>query len=118
MATKTITIIGFGSLLSPTSAKTTFPELRNFKLAKVKGFRRIFTHPASIFFERGIANMETLEISSLCAEPCHGAEFICSVFEAEDIGMERFKEREEEFDLVMSEYVELDTGITRIRISL
>ena len=33
------------------------------------------------FFERGIANAETKEFSSLCAEPCAGASFICTVFE-------------------------------------
>ena len=64
-----ITILGFGSLLSEKSSRTTFPTLQNFRLGRVPNYRRVFRHPASIFFHRGIANLNTLEISSLCAEP-------------------------------------------------
>jgi len=35
-----VTIIGFGSLLSPTSSRTTFPNLQNFRLARIEGYRR------------------------------------------------------------------------------
>lgn len=76
-----VTILGFGSLLSERSAKSTFPNLQNFRLGKVKNYRRVFGHPASIFFERGIANYESKEMSSLAAEYCPGSSFICSVFE-------------------------------------
>lgn len=76
-----VTILGFGSLLSEHSAKLTFPNLSNFRLGKVNNYRRVFDHPASIFFSRGIANQETMEMSSLSAEYCPGASFICSVFE-------------------------------------
>jgi hypothetical protein len=37
-----MTIAGFGSLLSETSARSTFPNLQNFRLARVRGFRRVF----------------------------------------------------------------------------
>jgi hypothetical protein len=76
-----VTILGFGSLLSERSAKLTFPNLSNFRLGKVNNYRRVFDHPASIFFSRGIANQKTMEMSSLAAEYCPGASFICSVFE-------------------------------------
>ena len=39
-----MTIAGFGSLLSERSARTTFPALRNFRLGRVRGFRRVFAH--------------------------------------------------------------------------
>jgi len=51
---KGVTLVGFGSLLSETSSCTTFPTLTNFRLGRVRGFRRIFRHPAAIFYERGM----------------------------------------------------------------
>ena len=67
--TTTATILGLGSLLSERSSRTTFPDLKNFRLGRVSsGYRRVFGHPASIFFERGLANVPTKEFSSLAAE--------------------------------------------------
>ena len=87
----------------------TFPELENFRLGRVPNYRRVFGHPASIFFERGIANLETKEISSLSAEPCQEHPgFVCSIFEVPNNDMmkdngvpsQAFLEREEEFNIV------------------
>merc|ERR1719491_2890157 len=65
----TVTILGLGSLLSERSSRTTFPELTNFRLGRVSNkYRRVFGHPASIFFQRGLANKHTQEFSSLSAE--------------------------------------------------
>ena len=47
-----ISVAGFGSLLSESSARSTFPDLRNFRAGKVRGYRRIFAHTASVFFQR------------------------------------------------------------------
>ena len=119
----TITILGLGSLLSERSSRLTFPNLVNFRLGRVPNHRRVFMHPAAIFFERGIANMDTLEISSLSCEECNGASFVCSVFEVpkdeilvegnEDekgtiIPSQAYLEREEEFDIVDVPYLEMD----------
>jgi hypothetical protein len=117
----TVTVLGFGSLLSQRSCKTTFPDLENFRLGRVPKYRRVFSHPASIFFQRGIANLKTLEISSLSAEYAgEDSSFICSVFEVPSKDMmengipsEAFLEREEEFDIVTVPYVELQDGSTR-----
>lgn len=58
-----ITILGFGSLLSEKSARLTFPHLANFRLGRVgPKYRRVFGHPASIFFQRDIADLVTLQI--------------------------------------------------------
>ncbi|RYR12978.1 hypothetical protein Ahy_B04g070219 isoform C [Arachis hypogaea] len=76
-----ISICGFGSLLSETSARSTFPDLLNFRVARLNGFRRVFAHVAPVFFERGIAKPETMEISSLSVEPCEGETLIVTVFE-------------------------------------
>ena len=64
-----IAVLGIGSLLSERSARHTSPNLRNFRTARVKGWRRVFAHTAPVFFERGIARPETREISSLSMEP-------------------------------------------------
>uniref|UniRef100_A0A7S4EK54 Uncharacterized protein n=1 Tax=Pseudo-nitzschia australis TaxID=44445 RepID=A0A7S4EK54_9STRA len=98
-ASSMVTILGLGSLLSERSSRTTFPDLCNFRLGRVSNrYRRVFGHPASIFFQRGLANMETKEISSLSAEEfdfcgngdggngnnthaCTRGGFVCSVFE-------------------------------------
>lgn len=92
-----ISIAGFGSLLSERSSRSTFPDLKNFRVGKLKGFRRVFAHVAPIFFERGIAKPETKEISSLSVEPCEGEELIVTVFEIQKSEVPSFLERELEF---------------------
>ncbi|KAL4562514.1 hypothetical protein LXL04_034720 [Taraxacum kok-saghyz] len=61
------------------SAMSTFPDLINFRVAKLNGFRLVFAHVAPIFFERGIAKPETKEISRLSVEPCEGESLIVTV---------------------------------------
>ena len=63
-----MTIAGFGSLLSERSARSTFPDLDNFRLARVTGWRRVFAHACDIFYARGIARPDTGEVSSLSVE--------------------------------------------------
>lgn len=92
-----ISICGFGSLLSERSARSTFPELINFRIGKLSGFRRVFAHVAPIFFERGIAVPETKEISSLSVEPCDGESLIITIFEITRSEIPSFIEREHEF---------------------
>lgn len=92
-----LSIGGFGSLLSEKSARYTFPALKNFRTARLLGFRRVFGHAAPIFFERGIANLETKEISSLSVEPCLGESIIITVFEIDISEVPAFMEREHEF---------------------
>ncbi|RZC50962.1 hypothetical protein C5167_019389 [Papaver somniferum] len=79
-----LSICGFGSLLSERSSRSTFPDLINFRIAKLIGFRRVFAHTAPIFFERGIANPQIQEISSLSVEPCEGETLVVTVFEIKE----------------------------------
>lgn len=76
-----MTVAGFGSLLSERSARTTFPDLQNFRPGRLRGYRRVFAHTADIFFVRGIARPETGEISSLSCEQRAGSELVVSLFE-------------------------------------
>jgi hypothetical protein len=115
-----VTILGFGSLLSERSSRMTFPDLKNFRLGRVTGYRRVFGHPASIFFQRGLANLETKEMSSLSAEYTGDDKtgFVCSVFEVPNTEMmssdgvptKAFLEREEEFDIIEVPYLDYDTN--------
>ena len=75
------TILGFGSLLSEQSSRLTFPDLENFRLVRVPDYRRLMQHPASIFFQRGIADPQKKNWCSLSAEPCPGASFVACAFE-------------------------------------
>ncbi|KAL0388839.1 UNVERIFIED_CONTAM: hypothetical protein Sradi_2765700 [Sesamum radiatum] len=54
-----VSICDYATLLSERSARSMFPNLINFRLAKLSGFRRVFAHVAPIFFELGIAKPET-----------------------------------------------------------
>ncbi|OMP11873.1 hypothetical protein COLO4_03630 [Corchorus olitorius] len=92
-----ISICGFGSLLSEKSARSTFPNLLNFRVAKLNGFRRVFAHVAPIFFDNGIAKPETKEISSLSVEPCEGETLIVTAFEIQQSEIPAFMDRELEF---------------------
>ncbi|KAG0489780.1 hypothetical protein HPP92_006643 [Vanilla planifolia] len=92
-----LSVCGFGSLLSERSARSTFPDLKNFRVAVLRGFRRVFAHVAPIFFERGIAKEETKEVSSLSVEPCEGESLLITVFEITGSEVPSFIERENEF---------------------
>jgi len=93
-----VTIVGFGSLLSRRSAGATFPHLRNFRPGLLRGHRRVFAHVAAIFVERGIANVETKEMSSLSVEPCADAtDLVVCLFEIPLSDLPAFYQREQEF---------------------
>lgn len=118
---ETLTILGFGSLLSERSSRMTFPDLKNFRLARLPKYRRVFGHPASIFFQRNIANMETLEMSSLSVEYVSEdyAGFLCAAYEVAKHGMMddgmpslAYLEREEEFDIQPVMFFDLTTNST------
>lgn len=102
-----ITIVGFGSLMSPTSSRNTFPNLKNFKVVRVEGYRRLFRHPAAIFFERGIAELENLRISSLCTEKSPGNSFLAVAFTLDAETVDAFLKREEEFSFDICRYKSL-----------
>ncbi|OIW13726.1 hypothetical protein TanjilG_17905 [Lupinus angustifolius] len=92
-----ISICGFGSLLSERSARSTFPDLLNFRTARLNDFRRVFAHVAPVFFERGIAKPETMEISSLSVEPFEGETLVVTVFEIKKSEIPAYIKREVEF---------------------
>ncbi|KAL6343964.1 hypothetical protein AAG906_027737 [Vitis piasezkii] len=92
-----LSICGFGSLLSERSARSTFPDLINFRVARLNGFRRVFAHVTPVFFERGIAKPKTMEISGLSVEPCEGESLIVTVFEIHRSEIPSYIKREIEY---------------------
>ncbi|KAI8472730.1 MAG: hypothetical protein J3K34DRAFT_412916 [Monoraphidium minutum] len=106
------TVAGFGSLLSERSARSTFPELQNFRAARLRGWRRVFAHTADVFFARGIARPETGEISSLSCEPAAGADIVVALFEVpfSPDAVRAFIAREHEFRFVAVQPESLDGG--------
>lgn len=78
-------VVGFGSLMSERSAKSTFPSLSNFKPVRVEGYRRVFSHPTAIFFERGIACLESKQMASLSIEKAPGHAFSGTAFNLSDM---------------------------------
>ncbi|CEM20093.1 unnamed protein product [Vitrella brassicaformis CCMP3155] len=98
------TIVGIGSLLGEKSSRMTFPHLINFRLGRLKGFRRVFEHPVTDWFETGIANRETLECSGLTAERIEDGQtdegFLVTVFEIPVSDLDAFYQREWEFEIL------------------
>lgn len=114
-----MTVAGFGSLLSERSARTTFPNLQNFRPGRLLGWRRVFAHTADVFFNRGIARPETGEISSLSCEPCPGGDLVVALFEVpfNPEAVSAFIAREHEFRFVAVRPLTLD-GSQRDRMAV
>lgn len=134
-----VTILGIGSLLSEHSARSTFPNLSNFRLGRVPNYRRVFAHPGSIFFRRGIVTRVSMTFASISAEPWPDQPgFVCSVFEVpqendgddddddDDINDSQgplppgipsraFLEREDNFELLQVPFWELDMNGTPLQ---
>ncbi|KAE8681168.1 putative protein phosphatase 2C 73-like [Hibiscus syriacus] len=95
-----ISICGFGSLVSERSARSTFPSLLNFRVAKLKGFRRVFAHVAPIFFDRGIPSQKLRELEfrflavlpeTLDGEPFANPAVLCGRYSDEEFFQIRCK---------------------------
>lgn len=100
-----VDIIGFGSLLSPVSAKGTFPTLQNFRMVRVCGYRRIFSVPGSIFFDHGIADLQNLRIAGLTTEKAEGHSFVAATFTINE-SYDNFLRRENTYDFAMVPFSE------------
>ncbi|XP_072057209.1 uncharacterized protein [Arachis hypogaea] len=115
-----ISICGFGSLLSEKSARSTFPDLINFRIAKLTGFRRVFTIVGGFFFTHGIANIKTqipayierereyrfLAVfpESLDGEPFANPAVLCASYTDEEFFKFRCKESKEVYFQQYGEY--------------
>lgn len=99
-----ISVIGYGSLLSEQSARETVPELENFRLVEVPGYRRIFNKVGIVFFSRHGASEADLEIASCSTQAYDGISIVCSQFECSEKAFLGLYEREHRF-----RWVEVET---------
>ena len=109
------TFLGYGALLSESSARLTFPHLTNFRLVQVPGWRRLFGHPHLFLIRSGVVDPSlTNHICALSAEPAKGGRgFVAAAFDVTlDIEQrKRFVEREGEYSIISVPFVELSDGI-------
>ncbi|KAL5065465.1 hypothetical protein RYX36_027202 [Vicia faba] len=95
-----ISVCGYGSLLSEKSARSTFPNLINFRTARLAGFRRLFSVVGPVFFTHGVANLKTHEIVALSVEPCEDQTLIITVFDLNKTEIPAFIQREREYSFL------------------
>eukprot|EP01080_Neovahlkampfia_damariscottae_P006697 gene6697-10862_t len=95
-----ITIIGVGSLLSTTSAKRTFPELKNFRKGKIQGYKRCFNLVGISALLKGFSNLDTNEITSLSAIKSDPNDVMfVTIFEIKAHNYNSFCEREHRYEI-------------------
>ena len=89
-------IVGFGSLLSPSSAATTFSAIRDFGVARVRNFARCFNHPSPRFFFQNdlVDSPHSKEVSSLDVIFSPGASTLVSIFDVPEEDLPAYYERE------------------------
>ena len=119
------TILAYGALLSETSSRLTFPSLTDFRLARVRGMRRVFAHPHLFLISQGLAdpNHPSLRLASLSAEKLDStkaegstlAGFTVAAFEVDldDSQREAFVERERDYDIVSVPFYGLSDSADR-----
>jgi hypothetical protein len=113
-----ITILGFGSLVSESSAKMSF-ELTNFRLGSITGYRRVFNRSDWINISLGLARIETGEVCSVSLAKTEETDIISRIalmdVDAGD-GLRGFLNREATYDIFEVPYVD-DNGDTGVALA-
>ena len=105
-----VTILAYGALLSEASSRTTFPDLTNFRLVRVRNMRRLFGMSHLFLTGQGVADPSTsLRIAALSVEPAEGASFIAAAYEVQlnDAQRAAFCEREIGYTITTAPFYEL-----------
>ena len=106
-----VTILAFGALLSESSSRLTFPDLRDFRLVLVRNFRRVFAHPHLFLVSNGLVDpSQTLNLASLSAEPSDRCSFVAASFSVklDDSQRRKFLQREEEYNITSVRFYNLE----------
>lgn len=118
------TILAYGALLSEPSARLTFPDLDNFRIVRVRGYRRVFGHPHLFLIGQSIVDLAdtSLRLASLSAEKVvnsgytspaeeEAVGFVVAAFDVEldDAQRRDFVERERAYDLAKVPYYDIDS---------
>ena len=110
-------VAGYGSLLSEASARETVPELTDFELCRIRGYRRVFDKVAMVFFERHGATGDRRDIAALSTVEAPGAEMVGCRFAVPDAAMPALFEREHRYAWVMAETVGMDGAVRMARMT-
>jgi len=102
-----ISVVGYGSLLSEASARETVPDLVNFRLVEVPGYRRIFNKVGIVFFRDYDVPEQSLEIASCSTEEAPESAMICSQFEVTEEAFQALYEREHRFRWIEVETIDM-----------
>lgn len=108
-------MVGYGSLLSEQSARETVPNLENFRLVEVPGYRRIFNKVGVVFFSRHDVPRDSLEIASCSTEEAPESAMICSQFEVSEQDFLSLYEREHRFRWIEVETIDMHGNASRGR---
>ena len=112
---KTISVVGYASLLSEENARQTVPNLRGFRLVTVPGFKRIFSKVGIVFFQKFEIKSSDRNIASCATRPASGTEIIASRFECSEDEFLALYEREHRFRWVDVDCIERNDATTKAR---
>lgn len=103
-----ISVVGFGSLLSERSARDTVPGLKNYRLVRVDGYRRIFNKVGILFIAGHGQAPDSLEVSSCSTEACADTSIIVAQFDCPVDQFGELYEREHRYRWIQVEAIGLD----------
>ncbi|MBA4501273.1 gamma-glutamylcyclotransferase [Marinobacterium marinum] len=111
-----ISVVGFGSLLSEVSARETVPGLKNYRLVRVPGYRRVFDKVGIVFISRHGECADSLELAACSTEAATDCEIIAAQFECSENDFLQLYEREHRYRWVEVETRHCQSGeITQAR---
>ncbi|WP_031550203.1 hypothetical protein [Parvularcula oceani] len=110
-------VAGYGSLLSEASARETVPNLRDFQLVTVRGYKRVFDKVAVVFFARHGATPDRRDIAACSTRAEPGFEMTCCRFECDDEDFLALYEREHRYRWVMVDTVDAEGRVTPARMT-
>lgn len=109
-----ISVVGFGSLLSETSARETVPALENYRLVRVPGYRRVFDKVGIVFISRHGESPDSLELAACSTEADSECEIIAAQFECTEEDFLQLYEREHRYRWVEVETLHYRDGTSAL----
>lgn len=110
-----IQVVGYGTLLSETSARSTSPSVANFRVVRVPGYVRVFSK-VSPAWRRRTGGADDTAIAVLAAREREGASFLGTTFDVEEDDFLALFEREHHYRWVEVACEEEDGSTTTGRL--
>ncbi len=109
MTDSTVSILGYGSLLSRGSAERTFGRLPPPRVVDVPGYARVFNKVCVHSIKSGAAAPDQLEIGCACAVPLPGQKLTAALLRVPSDRAASFFAREREFRIIEASYLDVTT---------